>query len=87
MVKISDLKDKEIVNASDGRRLGFFEDIELDLEGGCVKALVIPTRTKILGVFGRQDDLVIPFEKIIKIGVDVILVELSPEELPPEEEP
>lgn len=86
MVKISDLRDKEIVNASDGRRLGFFEDIELDLEAGCVKALVIPMRTKILGVFGRQDDLVIPFEKIIKIGVDVILVELSPEELPPEEE-
>ncbi|MGE5653012.1 MAG: YlmC/YmxH family sporulation protein [Bacillota bacterium] len=86
MVKISDLRDKEIVNATDGRRLGFFEDVDVDLETGHISAFVIPMRAKFLGVFGRENSLVISWSKIVKIGVDVILVELSPEELPPEED-
>ncbi len=86
MVKISDLRDKEVVNATDGRRLGFFEDVEIDLEAGRISALVVPIRAKFLGVFGKEDSLVVSWTKIIKIGVDVILVELSPEELPPIED-
>lgn len=86
MVKISDLRDKEVVNATDGRRLGYFEDVEVDLETGRISAFVIPMRTRFLGMFGKEDNLVISWTKIVKIGVDVILVELSPDELPPEED-
>lgn len=86
MVKISDLRDKEVVNATDGRRLGYFEDVEVDLEAGRISAFVIPMRAKFLGVFGRENSLVISWTKIVKIGVDVILVELSADELPPEED-
>lgn len=86
MVNISDLRDKEVVNATDGRRLGYFEDVEVDLESGRIRSFVIPRRSKFLGVFGRENSLVINWEKIVKIGVDVILVELSLDELPLEEE-
>lgn len=75
MIKTSDLKMKEIVNILDGKRLGTITDIEIDVESGKLTAIVVPGPGKFLGLFGRNEDIVIPWEKIHKIGVDVILVE------------
>jgi YlmC/YmxH family sporulation protein len=77
IIKISDLRDREIVNILDGRRLGPIKDIVLDLEKGKINALVLPSLTggRIFGIFGRSDDLVVPWERISRIGVDVVLVE------------
>lgn len=77
MIKISDLRDREIINIIDGRRLGPIKDIVLDLEKGKIMAIVLPGLTggRILGIFGRSDDLIVPWEKIVRIGVDVVLVE------------
>jgi len=78
LLKVSDLRDLEIININDGRRLGPIKDIELDLEKGAIQALVMPNYTvgRILGIFGRSDDLIVPWEKIKRIGVDVLLVDL-----------
>jgi YlmC/YmxH family sporulation protein len=77
MLKTSDLKIKEVVNVLDGRRLGTITDIEIDTESGRLTAIVVPGSGKFLGLFGKNDDVVIPWEKIHKIGMDVILVETS----------
>jgi len=78
LIKISDLRDREIINVNDGRRMGPIKDIELDLEKGRIQAIVLPGYAggKILGIFGRSEDLVIPWDKIVRIGVDVVLVEV-----------
>jgi len=75
MLKTSDLRQKEVINVVDGRRLGPITDIEIDIETGRLTAIVVPGPGKFLGIFGRNDDVVIPWEKINKIGLDVILVE------------
>lgn len=75
MLKTSDLKVKEVINVIDGRRLGNITDIEIDVETGRLTAIVVPGPGKFLGLFGRNDDIVIPWEKINKIGYDIILVE------------
>ena len=73
----SDLKLKEVINILDGKRLGAITDIEIDIESGRLTAIVVPGPGKFLGFFGRNEDVVIPWDKINKIGADVILVETS----------
>ncbi|MBC9783262.1 YlmC/YmxH family sporulation protein [Heliobacillus mobilis] len=76
MIKISDLRLRDIVNVADGRRLGMIKDIDIDPEMGKVKAIVLPGQGR-MNFFSRGDDLVVPWDRIRKIGVDVILVDVS----------
>lgn len=76
MLKTSDLKLKEVINVLDGRRLGGITDIEIDIDSGRLTAIVVPGIGKFLGFFGRNEDIVIPWDKVNKIGTDVILVEV-----------
>lgn len=68
---------KEVINIVDGKRLGGITDIEIDIEDGRLIAIVVPGDTKFLGLLRRNDDFVISWNKIVKIGFDVILVELA----------
>ncbi|GAW92132.1 YlmC/YmxH family sporulation protein [Calderihabitans maritimus] len=77
MLKVSDLRMRDVINVVDGRRLGYIKDIDVDLEKGRVKALILPGQSRFLGLFGRNDDIRIDWSKIKKIGVDVILVEIK----------
>ncbi len=77
MIRASDLATRDVVNTVDGRRLGNIVDVELDLANGKIIAVIVPGQPKMLGVFGRSDDYVVPWENIKKIGEDVILVEIS----------
>ncbi|MEH7375772.1 MULTISPECIES: YlmC/YmxH family sporulation protein [Bacillaceae] len=74
MVKISEFQIKDVVNVSDGKRLGNIGDIEINLTTGKIDAVVISGSGRVLGFFGKDDDVVIPWKNIIKIGQDVILV-------------
>lgn len=77
VVRVSDLRLRDVVNVADGRRLGMIKDFDLDVEIGYIKSILLPGGGgKLLGFFGRNDDMEIPWDKIIKIGVDVILVDL-----------
>ena len=79
MVKISDLRAREVVNVVDGRRLGLIEDIEVDMEEGRITAIILPGDGggRFLGFFAKDEEIVVPWEKIKKIGMDVILVEVN----------
>ncbi|MGI6553236.1 MAG: YlmC/YmxH family sporulation protein [Bacillota bacterium] len=76
MLKVSDLRMRDVINIVDGRRLGAIKDIDLDLEEGRIRSIILPGTGRFMGWLGRNDDLVIPWEKIRKLGVDVILVEM-----------
>lgn len=77
MIRTSDLAQKDIITVKDGRNLGPIADIEVNLEEGRVEALIVPGRGKFLRLFSRENDFVIPWKDIIKIGDDVILVEFK----------
>lgn len=78
--RVADLQKKEVINISDGKRLGFLYDIEIDLKNGVVGSVIVPGRTRFFSffnLFGRQEEYVISFEQIKKVGEDIILVELN----------
>ena len=77
ILKMSELRCKEVICVADGRRLGFVCDIEIESPEGCVKAIIVPGPCRFLGLFGRRDDFVIPWQCIRRIGPDIILVEVK----------
>ncbi|HZK43223.1 MAG TPA: YlmC/YmxH family sporulation protein [Syntrophomonadaceae bacterium] len=76
MIKISDLRARDVINILDGKKLGSIIDIDLDLENGRVIALILPGRTRGFSIFSKREDVIVPWEKIIRIGRDVVLVEV-----------
>jgi len=72
-----DLRQKEVINLSDGARYGFVSDVELSAKDGCITALIVPGPGRVLGVFGRDQEYCIPWGAITKIGEDVILVDCN----------
>ena len=75
--RVTELRDKEIINISDGCRFGYVGDVEVDLETGQVKALVVPGRLRFFGLLGREEDKVFPWESVRRFGEDIILVEAA----------
>ena len=69
-----DLKEKEIVNVYDGKKLGRIIDILFDTASGQVKGIVVPGDKKI---FRKNEDIFVPLDRLKKIGDDVILVSLQ----------
>ncbi|MBC8536966.1 YlmC/YmxH family sporulation protein [Feifania hominis] len=74
MCRIVDLRSKEVINMKDGSRLGYICDVEIDVCSGKLTAIVVPGAPKFFGLFGREEDIVISWDEIEKIGEDIILV-------------
>jgi YlmC/YmxH family sporulation protein len=75
MCRLFDLRRREVVNVCDGRRLGYVCDVEIDLCCGKICAIIVPGPCWFFGLFSFGDDMIIPWDKIKKIGDDLILVE------------
>ena len=81
--RIEELRYKEVISVSDGSRFGYIGDMEVDLESGQVRALVVPGRRRLFGLLGREEDRYIPWESVRRFGEDTILVEHAPQSRPP----
>ncbi len=78
MLSTEGIKNKEVINISDGRSLGYAADIEVNLELGKIDGIVIPGERGAFGLLGNaEDDIVIKWENIKTIGDDVILVDVG----------
>lgn len=75
MTRISDFQIKDIVNIADGKKLGNMTDLEINTTTGKIEAIVVSNSSRWMGLLGRDQEIVIPWHKIKKIGTDVILVE------------
>lgn len=77
LFKISDLGLRDIINLVDGAKLGPVSDVYIDLETGKVVSLVLSGSKKYFGLLAAGRDVAVPWEKIKKIGVDTVLVEVE----------
>ena len=76
-ITFTDLKQREVINIFDGRKLGRITDLVFDIESGKVEGIVVPGEKKI---FRKTDDIFIPLEKLKRIGDDVILIGIEVKE-------
>lgn len=70
--RITELSCKEVINVCDGTRYGFVNDVEVDCSCGKILSLIVHCRGRL---FSRDDDIIIPWEAIKRIGEDLILVD------------
>ena len=68
-----DFREKEVVNVCDGKKLGCVGEVEFNVCDGKLTAIVVPVEGGFLGL-GTKGRIVIPWDKIVRIGEDVILV-------------
>ena len=73
--RIAELRCKEVISVADGSRFGYVGDMEVDLDSGQVRALVVPGRRRLFGLLGREEDRYIPWQSVRRFGEDIILVE------------
>ncbi|HAG08764.1 MAG TPA: YlmC/YmxH family sporulation protein [Desulfotomaculum sp.] len=80
-MRLSELGGKEIINISNGARLGIVgeSDLVFDENTGQVRSIVLPRRSGLISFWAGKQYLVIPWEAIKKIGREVIIVELRQE--------
>ena len=71
----SDLRYKEVIDIHTGFRLGYVCDAEFDDAEGRLCSLITPGRAKLFGLLGREEDYVLPWSSIVRVGSDIILVE------------
>ena len=73
-ISYTELRSKEVVNVTNGARMGKIIDMIIDSNGKNVLGVVVPGVRK---VFRASEDIFIPWCNINKIGSDVILVSLD----------
>ncbi|MBE6728307.1 MAG: YlmC/YmxH family sporulation protein [Ruminococcaceae bacterium] len=76
--RIDELRNRQVVCVKNGCVLGYVSDIELDTETGKLTSLVIYGKPKLFGVLGHENDIIIPWEEIVVIGNETILVSTEP---------
>jgi len=63
----------EIIDINTGTKLGYIKDFKVNCEEYKLEAIILPTQKS--GWFSKNEDIELPWERIKKIGVDVILVD------------
>ena len=79
-MKFTDLMCKEVICVSNGQRLGFVSDARVELPEGKILSIVVPGKSRLFGLLGCRDDYVIPWNCIKRIGPDIVLVDIRPED-------
>lgn len=72
-----ELREKDVINIKDCKRLGSVTDLIFDPKHGCILALITSCNEKLWGLLGKDSEYEIPWCKIKQIGPDIILVELD----------
>lgn len=76
-MRLCELKEKDVINVCDCRCLGHVQDLILDECNGCVQALIILGPARFFGCFCRDFEYVIPWCDVVRIGPDIVLVNVS----------
>lgn len=76
---LEDIRTKEVIDIKTGERLGYVDDVQMNLDTSEIIALVINGRQRFFGLLGKETDVVIPCGDIKVIGRDTLLIKRNNE--------
>lgn len=74
---LDDMRSKEVIDILTGERLGYIDDVEMNIETSEIVAMIIYGREKLFGLLGKEENVVVPCSEIQVIGDDVLLIKRS----------
>lgn len=74
VLPLSQLRQMEVIDICEGRRLGFISDIIFDDDIKEIEYIVIPPQSSMLSLFRKKDEIFVKWNSIKTIGIDIILV-------------
>ena len=74
---LSDIQSIDVVNVATGNKIGRIKDIDFDTNSGTIISLSVLTISKLRSFFSGDQLIIIPWEKVLKFGNDVIIVNYS----------
>ena len=75
-ITFCELRNKEVVNVNDGKKLGRIIDLSMSVKGQ-VLGLILPGDKAIFKLTVSATSVFVPWQRICKIGDDIILVNMS----------
>lgn len=75
MFAINNVRQMEIIDINSGSKMGYIKDFKIDCEDYRIISILLPTQKS--SWFNKNNNIEIPWDKVKKIGVDVILVDAS----------
>lgn len=76
-MRICDLKQKEVINCNDCRKIGCVCDLIFDICTGCIEALIVPGPSKLCNLICSDFEYIIPVKCIKQIGEEIILISVN----------
>ena len=74
---LGDLQSKDVINVVDGSKLGRISNLEIDPTSGRIISITVQPSTRFANFFSSGNNAVIPWNQIVKIGGEVIIVNYS----------
>ncbi|UFJ42180.1 YlmC/YmxH family sporulation protein [Brevibacillus humidisoli] len=77
-MRLSEFSGKEIIDFDNGERMGIIghSDLEIDDRTGEITSIILPGGS-FFGFGKRREDVVIPWKSILKIGPEMIIVDIG----------
>nr|WP_138211298.1 YlmC/YmxH family sporulation protein [Hathewaya histolytica] len=73
LFSLNNIRSMEVVDLDSGKKLGFIKDLVINCEDYKIISILLPEEK--VSWFGKENYLEIPWNKVHKIGEDVILVQ------------
>ena len=72
---INAMRSMEVIDINTGSRVGFIKDIKIDSDEHKILSILLPGEAK--GWFSKTEDVEVLWSDIVKVGIEVILVNIN----------
>ena len=78
IMTLSDIEEKDVINVVTSERIGFVSSLRIDTNSGQIIAITVQPSMKFVSFFSKDEaSVVVPWNQILKIGEDVIIVNVA----------